>query len=293
LLAFDVSDPTVPKFDSEVNLTTNAWWSFSKPFVSGSLVYLSHSASEFLPAAQAPNTSPTGGPLAPGGAGGSATNPPSPAGCWVQRFYLDVIDYLDPLTPTIRQPVNIPGTLNGLSGAGELLYTVGVHATNAFTDWRQWLDASAYDGVAAHLVASLPLPDAWPHPLLVADTNIFLGRPGYNYSNTNVVAHQLETWTLQSSGSFALLGKMTLPMPASALITRGSLLAAQQTDNSVALFDDSNPALLLPVGHRSASGCLWFDLNQADGAVSRGLWLPLDVYGVQQVPAGPGMVPGY
>jgi hypothetical protein len=293
LLAFDVSDPTKPKFDSEVDLATNAWWSFSKPFVNGSLVYLSHSASEFLPAGQSPNPSPTGGPLAPGGAGGPATNPPSPAGCWVQRFYLDVVDYLDPLTPTIRQPVNIPGTLNGLSGAGELLYTVGVHATNAVTDWRQWLDASAYDGVSAHLVASLALPDAWPHPLLVADGNIFLGRPGYNYSNTNVVAHQLETWNLQSSGSFALLGKVTLPMPASALITRGSLLAAQETDNSVALFDDSNPASLAPVGHRSASGCLWFDLNQADGALNRGLWLPLDVYGVQQVPAGPGVVPGY
>jgi hypothetical protein len=285
LLAFDVSHPAAPKFDSEVNLATNAWWSFSKPFSSGSLVYLSHSASEFLPAVQSPGTSPTGGPLPPGGTGGNPSN--TVPGCWVQRFYLDVIDYIDPLTPTVRKPVNIPGTLSGLSGAGELLYTTGVHATNAITDWRQWLDASAYDGVAAHLVASLALPDAWPHPLLVADTNVFLGRPGYNYSNTNLVAHQLEAWTLQASGSFGLLGKVTLPLPASTLITRGSLLAAQETDNSVALFDDSNPAALLPVGRGTPSGCLWFDLNQADGTVARGLWIPLGVYGVEQVHPGP------
>jgi hypothetical protein len=287
LLAFDVSNPTAPKFDSEVNLQTNGWWSFSKPFSSGTLVYLSHSASEFLPAVQSPGTTPTGGPLGPAGPGGSLTNTVPTPGCWVQRFYLDVVDYADPLTPTLRKRVNIPGTLNGVSTAGELLYTVGVHATNAVTDWRQWLDASAYDGVSAHLVASLALPDAWPHPLLIADTNVFLGRPGYNYSNTNVVAHQLETWTLQSSGSLGLLGKVKLPMPASALIMRGSLLAAQQTDNSVTLFDDSNPASLLQVGYGLPSGCLWFTLDQADGTVSRGLWIPLGVYGVEQVHVGP------
>src|SRR6185369_14884162 len=72
LLAFDVSDPTAPQFDSEVNLTPNSWWSFSRPFTSGTLVYLSHNGSEFLPA-------------------------PDSSGIWVQRSFLDVIDYADPI----------------------------------------------------------------------------------------------------------------------------------------------------------------------------------------------------
>jgi hypothetical protein len=65
------------------------------------------------------------------------------------------------------------------------------------------------------------------------------------------------------------------------------LLAAQEADNSVALFDDSNPGALLRVGRGTQSGCLSFDLNQADSTVARGLWIPLGVYGVEQVHPGP------
>ena len=68
---------------------TNGWWSFSGVFSIGSLVYLSHSASEQLP------------------------SPTNSAGLWVQQSYLDVIDYADPLSPTARVPVTIPGTLRG------------------------------------------------------------------------------------------------------------------------------------------------------------------------------------
>jgi len=61
------------------------------------------------------------------------------------------------------------------------------------------------------------------------------------------------------------------------------LLAAQETDNSIDLFDDSTPAALLPIGSGQPPGCLWFDLNQADGTVTRGLWIPFGVYGVGEV----------
>ena len=272
LLAFEVSNPASPKFDSEVDLSTNNWWSFSKPFASGTLVYLSHSASEFVPDPQ----------------GGSSGPTPVPSGNWVQCSYLDVVDYDDPSTPTVRKPVAIPGTLQGLSHQGELLYTVGIHwTTNQITDWREWLDASAYDGVAAHLVDSLALPAAWPHPVLAADRNVFIGRPGYNYTDTNVLAHQLETWTLPDSGRFTMLGSVTLATPATTLVSRGSLLAVQQTDNSVVLFDASVPAKLSRVGQGNVTGCLWFDLNQADGALDRGLWIPLGVYGIGKIGLGP------
>src|SRR5262249_29699797 len=126
--------------------------------------------------------------------GQTITNQP-PIGIWVQRYYLDVVDYADAKSPTLRAPVNIPGQLNGISMGGSLLYTVAPHWTNWVTDWAEWLDASAYDGVSAALVNSLPLPADWPHPLLIAGSNIFLGRP-----DTKAGTSQLETWTLDNSG---------------------------------------------------------------------------------------------
>jgi hypothetical protein len=136
-------------------------------------------------------------------------------------------------------------------------------------------------------VASLPLPDSWPHPLLVVGTNLFLGRPGYSYTTTNLVAARLETWSLSEAGSFKLNGTVELSQPASTLVDRAGLLAVQETDNSLDLFDDSLAGALSRVGRSEPSGCYWFDLNQSDGALSRGLWLPLSVYGVKEVPLGP------
>src|SRR5262249_55477206 len=48
LFAFDVSAPSAPSFVSEMDLTTNNWWSFSSAFTAGELVYLSHQSSEFV-----------------------------------------------------------------------------------------------------------------------------------------------------------------------------------------------------------------------------------------------------
>lgn len=264
LLAFDVSDPREPVFRSEVNLATNGWWSFSQPFLNGSRVYLSHNRSEVV------------------------TNTDNPNGVWMQRPELDVIDYADPDSPTVRKPVSIPGTLQGMSHQGELLYTVGTHwTTNQALFWTQWLDASAYDGVAAHLVDSLPLPDYWLHPVLVADTNLFLGRSSYSSYPTNVIAPTLETWSLSDAGKFTLKGSVSLAQPVSNLLAPPGLLVVQENDNSLDLFDDSTPAALSLLRHDQPAGCLWYDLNHAEGDRQLGLWVPLGVYGVREVSIPP------
>jgi hypothetical protein len=264
LLAFDVSNPAQPALDSEVNLATNGWWGFSQSFLSDTRVYLSYNQSTLL------------------------TNVTYPMGVWVQFSQLDVIDYADPHAPTVRAPVNIPGTLQGISHGGELLYTVGTHwDTNQLMNWSQWLDASAYDGVAAHLVASLQLSDYWPHPVLVLGSNVLIGLPGYSPYPTNVVTSQLQTWTVSDAGSFVEAGSLTLGQPANTIIDRNGLLVCQETDNSLDLFDDSSPADLSLLKHDQPSSCLWYDLNSADGALNRGLWLPLGAYGVKEVDLGP------
>src|SRR5262249_36357815 len=153
------------------------------------------------------------------------TNSP-PTDYWVQRWYLDVVDYADAANPTVRKPVNIPGSLNGVTHGGELLYTVGQHWTNPTNWWwdgTEYLDASAYDGVEAHLVDSLALTPMWPHPTLSKDENVFVGHP----AETNTAMNLLEVWTLSSIGKFAQLGKAELPGAAQNLASFGNLLAAQ------------------------------------------------------------------
>jgi hypothetical protein len=97
----------------------------------------------------------------------------------------------------------------------------------------------------------------------------------------------LETWYLSAAGKFQRAGSVTVSSSASTLAAFGPLLAAQQTDNSLTLFDASDGAALRRVGGGQPGGCFWFDLTRADGALGRGLWLPLGTYGVAKIPAAP------
>jgi len=310
-LAFDVKDSASPKLASTVDLGTNNWWNFSQSFATEGLVYLSHQTSTFIPWV-APTSST---PLSSGATDPTVTNVTTvtnfvSTGTWVSRSYLDVVDYADARDPMVRQPVNIPGMLNGISHQGSVLYTIGTHwTTNQALAWTEYLDASAYDGVAAHLIDSLVLPNAWPHPVLVVETNVFIGRSGYTngvviigplYPGVGVASlvnssttssddaiHSLDTWYLAASGKFTQSGRVPLKMPASSLADFGALLAVQATDNSLLLFDASDGSALREVGQSHSTGCVWFDLTHADGALGRGLWVPLGAYGVAQVPAAP------
>jgi hypothetical protein len=288
LLAFDVSDPAAPQFASEVDLSSSNRWSFSRAFTSQGLVYVSHQASEFVPGLISPWQSPTQTNLVFDANGRVIGTNVVLAGTWVQRYYLDVVDYADAKDPTVRAPVNIPGALQGISHQGSLLYTLGPHwNTNWWGTWTEYLDASAYDGVSAYLVDSLALSNNWPRPVLVVETNVFIGRSGYISGSTDGDPHYLETWTLPATGRFTQLGRVTLKSPANTLADFNGLLAAQANDNTIALFDRANPAALRLVGEGEPPGCLWIDLSHADGQPGRGLWVPLGVYGVFTVPTAP------
>lgn len=262
LFAFDVSSDSAPVFRSEVDLTTNYWWSFSRSFTTDGLVYLSHNA--YVPAAST-NT---------------AWSP-------YYRSFLDVVDYADATVPTVRPPVNIPGDLKGISHNGSLLYTIGFHRANA-TNWYQGyqaLDASAYDGVSAYLVDSVSLSNSYLHPAVAEGTNIFLANSQLSVSNS--IVPTLETWTLNGMGHFTILGSVTLPTSAFELVPFSGLLAAQTGSAHVQVFDRSNPAALRQVGEGPETGCLNFSLRNGDAAPGRDLWLPLDIYGVTSVPLDP------
>jgi len=196
---------------------------------------------------------------------------------WVERHYLDVIDYADPAHPTPRQPVNIPGQLTGISHGGALLYTLATRAEGGTTSTR-YLDASAYDDVSVWLVDSLRLPDNGA-PVLAAGTNIFLARPAGATQGA-----QIEAWTLaESTGRFALRDSATLAAPANSLFDFGRMLAVQSS-SEVNLLDART---LDRLGSGKLSYCASGDVSDAAGDATRGLWVPLRDFGIQHIPIDP------
>ena len=258
LLAFNVSAPASPALVSTFNFNPTNAWGFSTPFTASGLIYFSHEQSDYL----------------------------SSSADWRVSEDLDVVDYADPTTPTLRPAVSIPGQLSGLSADGSMLYLLGtaLSASGIYSpNGNDGLNACAYDGVTAYLVASLPLPQTWPRPVLVNTGAVYLGRAAAAGRTNNT----LEAWSLSSQGQFTRQALAPVSQPISALAVFGELLAAQDENNTVTLFDTTSPSALRPCGHGGPPGCLWADLNHADGALNSGLWLSLDDYGVATVPLTP------
>jgi len=255
LLAIDVRAPASPALVSTFNFNPTNAWGFSTPFTASGLIYFTHEQSDYLPRSED----------------------------WRVSECLDVVDYSDPTTPTLRPAVSVPGQLTGLASDGAMLYLLGtaVSASGAYSpNDNEGLNACAYDGVAAYLVTSLSLPQTWPRPVLVSSGAVYLGRAAAAGKTNNT----LEAWSLSTQGHFTRQALAALSQPVSALAVFGKLLAAQDENNAVTLFDTTSPSALRSCGRGGPPGCLWADLNHADGALNTGLWLSLDDYGVAAVP---------
>jgi hypothetical protein len=169
--------------------------------------------------------------------------------------------------------------LQSLARGGELLYTAATHWTTNQTDWREWLDASAYDGVSASLISSVLLSE-WSHPILGVGEQVLVGKPGYSASTTNVGPHLIETWTLDDQGKLVRLGATEVTSAMSALVYRGGWLAGTDSSGNLKLFDATYPAELVALRQINLPGCLWPDVEKANGSLRDGFWLPLGYYGV-------------
>ncbi len=263
LLAFDVGSAASPVFLGQTKVAPGAW-NQGPSFVGGNLIFGSHSGSWQVPA----NTWLWANKL---------TNWIS-AG-WVQGWSLDVIDFTNPATPVVRDPVSIPSQLVGISNAtadGAVLYTEGAHSQNTAI-YQQFLDASAYDGVSASLIDSVTLPD-WSAPVVVSGSTVFIGHSTTDSTGT------LDSWSLGSTGKFIQLGTASLAQAPTQLCPVGNLLVAQ-AGTLTQLFDVSSPARLTLLDTADALYNLSLDLS--DGDPLRGVWIPLGDYGVQFLDAAP------
>jgi hypothetical protein len=276
---FIAVDPTTVSFSSETLLSvTNGWWNFGDAFVLDGKLYTSHEANEFDPTIDPPpyqsqcyNTNTMKWE--------DCTIDPPP-GIWVQRYYLDVIDYNDPTDPLVRQAANLPGNLIGLARNGELLYTRGYNITpfdnNGSND--ETISACSYDGVAAHLITSMGLGQNWPRTTIGNGDYIYLGVA----PTTNAPDATLQVWTLGDSGKFEMVNSQTLDSPAQQFALINGILAVQT--NGILLMDARTPSTPTPIGAGRSTACYGVLLNAADGDVMRGLWVPVGWYGVLPIP---------
>ena len=204
----------------------------------------------------------------------------------MQRSFLDVVDYADAANPTVRKPVNIPGALKGVAAPGR----VALHRRRTLDQPHKLLlgrhripGRERFDGVRAHLVDfARAFGDLAPPRPGEGDKTVYVAHPAETSNGLN----RLEAWTLSDAGRFIKLGETDLSGAAQNFAPFGGFLAAQSLAG-VSLFDATDPATLRFLNTTVASGCIWFDLSQADGALDRGLWMPLGVYGVAMVPTSP------
>jgi hypothetical protein len=278
LLAFSIPQPGQAEFASSVDLAgTNQWWNYSQPIsVAGGLVYLSHQSSEYLPDVTAPWATPV--VTYDAATGERVTNEP-PKGMWVSRHFLDVVDYTDSANPAVRAPINIPGLLNDVSHDGAMIYTVYYRYDEKFaTDYIEWVDALAYDGVAAHLVDSIKLPNQWPRAYTLHAGNVYLAT-----ANSTNPPPTLEHWRISTEGKFALQGRAVLSEPAQNLGVTGDLLGLV-TSRQVQIYPAASIGIPKPVGSKPFSSCVYVNLGKAQGSLAEGLWVPLADSGVLHVP---------
>lgn len=271
-------DAAKPGFLSETRLNVTNSYSFSQSFPEGSLVYSSHAASEFDATIIPPPV------IYQKWDGGTnyvwVTNQPPP-GTWIQKQYLDVVDFTDPKEPVVRKPVNIPGTLQGISHRGEVAYTQNSESSWKDNTYRQVarIQASAYDGVKASLLDTLELVDSYSTPAAVAQGTLFLGRVAAAGAPARV-----EAWKLaEDTGKLKLQQSVNLKSDPSvfALHDDGRMLAIRHAGVELLRLA---PAAAVSIGFGNISGCTYVSIEDGDGTVERGLWLPVQSSMVQKIP---------
>lgn len=273
--AIDTSSPLSPEPRAMLTLSLNAW-SMSKPLVVNGLIYVSHQSSEVIRLPASPDSASD---ATKAGSVDPANVVQTNYDVSITRNYLNVIDFSDPADPVARKPINIPGSLIGATPDGALLYTTGTHwTTNNLDVWSEWLDASAYDGVAAYLLDSYALPAQWPHPVTFFGTNVIVGLPATTNS-----PNQLKVLALDVNGKFTSAQTLKLGDAAQQLESAGNFLILQ-TQSELDLYTGTIDGIVQAGAGAGTSCYYYFQPNKAAAAES-GIWLPLGDYGVLKVDA--------
>ena len=277
LFAFDVTLPTQPKFASQLTFGQTDGWDFGTPLAANDTVYLGY---KVLPASTANANAQAAGSADP-----------------VNRYFLKLIDYSDSSAPVAADDgVNLPGNLRALGRQGTLLYTVGRQlkiADGSLDGTGCALQASSFDGAAAHLLDQIPLQSV-AQPFLVSGANLLVLNPqpaqlwqldastGSYASTPNPASTTLDAWSLGDNGKFSQGATLTLNHELS-LGQVQTLGVLRSNDRNIRLLDLSDFTNPLDLGGSTVELNGYSSLENADGNAQDGLWLPLGAYGVDVI----------
>jgi hypothetical protein len=261
LIAFNVADDSAPALLSNITVATNGWLASGSVFTTNGLVYLSHSQQSH----DGPMITASGAHNEYGSLGLIHFS-------WTESDHLDVIDFKNPTAPTVRDPIAISGPLIGISRNGGLIYT-----TSQRTTGENFIDASAYDGAQASLVASLDVGPDWLPATVISGETVYVSQS----TDTNST---LSAWTVTDAATFDQTATLNLNAPTYQIRDFGGLLGLQG-GSIIQLVDSSDPNSLSLLTAGSPAGCsVWPNLSGADGAAHRGVWVPLSDFGVLALP---------
>ncbi|MBM3822787.1 MAG: hypothetical protein FJ404_07880 [Verrucomicrobia bacterium] len=284
LIASQINGAGLPQWVSMTRVNeTQSWWNYSQAFASGTKVYLSHQSSEFVP-----NVLPKGQempkPVMTLDERGNEVLITPPMGTWITRYFLDVVDFADPAIPTVRKPVNIPGELRGLSHQGEVIYTAAPvwDPVTLTTDWKEYIQASAYDGVSARLIDAVPLPESWPRESRVQEGRVLISKPGDKASSAKI-----EVWKLGGAGKFELRSVANLSGNADGLALGSDWIGVLQGGGKLEFFRWQPADALVKVGTGIFSSCTWLDMTKLAGSPEEGFWVPNGAYGIGTIAVKP------
>lgn len=259
-LAVDASRPESPVFVGQYSLGEGS--SVSAVSVRGGKVFASVARFQWVPA---------------------TTNKPSSSvtlpwwetqGSWVTDHTLRVLDVDDPSEPVLRDPVALPGQLQGVSHGGAVLHC-RVESSDSKGVTAVSLQALGYDGVKARRITERELPDLGAYPVAVLDD----GRIAVGVRQ----GAALETWALDSEGILKTVAPaVTLGFTVNRWIQfDGTLLG--EGDGSLVLVDAAQPPLrVLAIGERPCS--LWLNRSILTSPTIGGLWVARGVSGAWWLP---------
>ncbi len=303
LYTFDVRNPQAPVFASGFRIggsdgtsqpgqvfellagsidrrddTNDSWSGFSAAFGSDGKLYFSHQTDRYFQEE------------------GEWIGDPNAKGVWKVRvparyehkFYLDVIDFTIPSRPIVRPVASFPGTLQGLSHRGALLYAelglAGVLPLDGAVAKPQ-LQALAYDGSSVSLVHSLELPEnTSPVYLILPGGGILLARPG----NTNGTPSRLESWAVSENATFEKYGALSLGNDfVTGLHRVDSVVIAEPAGGDILFLDASSLGAVQILGRGQKPCSLWINWPGSGASAASGLWVPRGSYGLWHIPLQP------
>jgi len=197
---------------------------------------------------------------------------------YTTHHHLNVLDYsIDASKPVVRPPVSLPGSLEGLSHQGALIYTVSTRPdADPNNPTRTWLQASAYDGTAAHLVASLEIANVSKNQTAWVETDdagqLWLAQ------TDNEKSHTLSRLSLSDTGNFQTLAKTPLATAAQNLGHLGNVLSVSLI-GTTQLYGISASSEIVPRSQPFDLGCLLPSLDRLAGDETSGFWAPLGDFG--------------